>query len=98
MKRLQTIRVSGLGASRLRALILVTAFSAASCDPIVNVAGANFPAWLLCAIAGGIGLPALRALLLQLGLEPYLWWAPGVYTAAAILLACVVWIAFFNRI
>lgn len=73
-------------------------FGAASCDPIVNVAGANFPAWLLCTIAGGIGVAILRVILLQLGIEPHLWWAPGVYTAAAILIACTVWIAFFNRI
>jgi hypothetical protein len=68
-----------------------------SCDPIINIAGANFPAWLLCAIIGGVGTAILRALLLVGGLDPYLWWRPGFYTSAAALIGSAVWIVFFNR-
>jgi hypothetical protein len=77
---------------------MLPALALASCDPIINIAGANFPAWLLCAIIGAASLVILRVLFLQIGLEPFLWWAPGVYASAAILSACLAWIIFFNRI
>lgn len=73
-------------------------FALTSCDPIINVAGANFPAWLLCVIIGAASLPIIRVLFLQTGIDPSLWWAPGVYASAGILIACLVWILFFNRI
>ena len=68
-----------------------------SCDPVVNVAGANFPAWLLCMIVGAAGVAVVRASLLMTGLDPYLWWRPGFYASSAALIASAVWIAFFNR-
>ena len=68
-----------------------------ACDPVINVAGANFPAWLLCAMIGGAGVAILRAGLLLTGLDPYLWWRPGFYASSAALIASVVWIACFNR-
>jgi YtcA family len=78
--------------------LLLPLVAAAACDPIINVAGANFPAWLLCAIVGVVGLVLLRVTLLQSAVEPYLWWAPGVYASAGLLIASLVWIIFFNRV
>lgn len=83
---------------RSLACILLAALAAAGCDPIINVAGANFPAWLLCAIIGALSVALLRLILLQAGVENYLWWAFGVYTSAGVLIAAVVWIMFFNRV
>jgi hypothetical protein len=74
------------------------AASCAGCDPVINIAGANFPAWLLCAIIGALGIAAIRPLLLLSGLDPYLWWRPGFYTSVGIMIASAVWIIFFNRI
>jgi YtcA family len=68
------------------------------CDPVVDIAGADFPAWLLCAIAG-VALAALvRTLLVAIRLEPYLGPLTVVYPCLALLLSCVVWMIFFNRI
>jgi hypothetical protein len=87
-----SIRVSS------RSLIATLAVATlAGCDPVVNIAGANFPAWLLCAIIGAIGIAMLHPLFLVSGLDPYLWWRPGFYSSLAIMIACVVWITFFNR-
>jgi hypothetical protein len=68
----------------------------AGCDPIINIAGANFPAWLFCAIVGGIVAIASRPVFVTLGIEPYLWPLPAVYVALAVLAACVVYLTFFR--
>ena len=70
----------------------------AGCDPVVNIAGANFPAWLLCAIAGALLTAALRPLLVASGLERHLGPRPLIYSSLAVLLGCAVWLTFFNRI
>jgi YtcA family len=70
----------------------------AGCDPVINVAGANFPAWLLCLLVGA-GLAAVfRSLLVVARLDPYLGPASIIYTSLAVMFALIVWIIFFNRI
>ena len=78
----------------LAGLMLLCA--SAGCDPIINIAGANFPAWLFCAIVGGIVAILFRPVFVTLGIEPYLWPLPAVYVALAVLAACVVYLAFFR--
>jgi len=68
----------------------------AGCDPIVNIAGANFPAWLLCAIVGGFVAAGFRPVFVALGIEPYLWPLPLVYLALAVLTACIVYLMLFR--
>ena len=68
------------------------------CDPIVNVAGANFPAWLLCALGGALGAALLRPVLVAAGIEAHLWPVALVYLSLAVLIACVVYLVCFNRI
>ena len=70
----------------------------AGCDPVVDIAGADFPAWLICAIAGVALAAALRALFAAIRLEPHLGLLTLVYPCLALLLSCVVWMIFFNRI
>jgi hypothetical protein len=85
-------------ADRIQALILTAPFAlgCAGCDPVVNIAGADFPAWLVCLIAGAVAAALLRPLLLKL--EPYMGPPLLVYTSLAVLLACVTYLMFFNRI
>ncbi|HUY27931.1 MAG TPA: YtcA family lipoprotein [Candidatus Binataceae bacterium] len=73
-------------------------FTAAGCDPIVNIAGANFPSWLVAAIAGAVLAALLRPVFVAIGLERYLWPLPAVYASLAVLLGCVFWMIFFNRV
>lgn len=70
----------------------------AGCDPVIDIAGADFPAWLVCMIAGVALAAALRALLAAIRIEPYLGPLTIVYPCLALLLSCVVWMIFFNRI
>jgi hypothetical protein len=68
----------------------------AGCDPIINIAGANFPAWLLCAIVGAFVAAAFRPVFAAVGIESYLWPLPAVYVALAVLAACIVYLMLFR--
>jgi len=96
---LRSNRAGTIFAMRQRSIIfalMLIAFS--GCDPIVNIAGANFPAWLLCAI-GGASLAALfRPLFVAIGIETYLWPLAIVYASFAFVLGCLLYLAFFNRV
>jgi YtcA-like protein len=81
----------------LAALTLAAPFCA-GCDPVVDIAGADFPAWLICAIAGVALAAVLRTLLVAIRIEPHLGPLTVVYPCLAVLLSCVVWMIFFNRI
>jgi YtcA family len=70
----------------------------AGCDPVVNIAGANFPAWLFCATCGLIMTAVIRPLFVVTGIEAYLWPLPIVYLSLTVVLGCIVWLIFFNRI
>jgi YtcA family len=81
--------------------VATSAFAAlalAGCDPIVNIAGANFPAWMLCAIVGAIGAAALRLPLAAIRIEPYLGPRTVIYPSLAFLIGSAVYLIFFNRI
>jgi hypothetical protein len=80
------------------AIPATAAFVLAGCDPVVNIAGANFPSWLFCAICGAILTVAIRPIFVMTRLESYLWPLPIVYSSLAVLLGCIVWLIFFNRI
>lgn len=70
----------------------------AGCDPVVNIAGANFPAWLLCVIVGTVLAATFRPVFVTTGVEPHL--GPGwlIYPCLAVLLACATYLIFFSRI
>jgi hypothetical protein len=68
------------------------------CDPIVNIAGANFPAWMLCAIVGAIITAVLQPLLTAAGIEPHLGPRTVIYPSLVILIGCAVYLILFNRI
>jgi YtcA family len=69
----------------------------AGCDPVVNIAGANFPAWLLCAIAGIALSAAFRPVFLASRIEPYLGPSMLIYPCLAILLGCAAYLTSFSR-
>ncbi|HVA41824.1 MAG TPA: YtcA family lipoprotein [Candidatus Binataceae bacterium] len=80
------------------AALASAALLSAGCDPVVDIAGADFPAWLICAIAGVALAAALRTLFVATRIEPHLGPLAVVYSCLAVLLSCVVWMIFFNRI
>ena len=85
-------------ASAVRIALPVAVLTLAACDPVVNIAGANFPAWLLCAIVGTLLAATFRPVFAASGLEPYIGPRLLIYPCLAVLLACAVYLIFFNRI
>jgi hypothetical protein len=79
-------------------LTMAAALLVAGCDPVINIAGANFPSWLFCAICGAILTVVIRPVFVVTRVESYLWPLPIVYLSLAILMGCIVWLIFFNRI
>jgi YtcA family len=84
--------------TRLWPVFVAGSMVASGCDPVVNIAGANFPAWLLCAIVGSLLTAIIRPLLAASGVEDHMGPRPVIYACLALLLSCSVWMVFFNRI
>jgi hypothetical protein len=76
----------------------VTALILPGCDQVVNIAGANFPAWLLCAATGAILAAIFRPAFVVARVEPYLGPLLLIYPCLAIALGCLIYLIFFNRI
>jgi hypothetical protein len=72
-------------------LVLATA-----CDPIVNIYGSFFPAWVLCLLTGVVFTVALRFVFALTGLEEGFVPLLLVYPALVLLIACVTWLALFR--
>jgi hypothetical protein len=89
----RTIATSGW----LRFTVLAAACAlAVGCDPIVNVQGSFFPAWLVCMTAG-VALTVLgRQLLVRAGLEPHLGPLTLIYPSLWLLVTMLVWLAFYR--
>jgi YtcA family len=85
-------------ASAVRAGMTAALLAVPACDPVVNIAGANFPAWLFCAIVGAVLAAILRPLFVATGIEPYVGPLLLIYPCLAVLLGCVVYLIFFNRV
>lgn len=86
------------GVSAVRMGPPIVLLTLAACDPVVNVAGANFPGWLLCAIAGAALAAMFKPLFVATRIEPYLGPPALIYPCLAVLLGCVAYLIFFNRV
>ncbi len=76
--------------------ILAAALVVPRCDPLFDIEGAFFPAWMLCMLIGITAAIGLRLLFARVGLEPYLGPLPLVYPCLAVLLSMSVWLLFFR--
>ncbi|MFZ4775762.1 MAG: YtcA family lipoprotein [Terrimicrobiaceae bacterium] len=65
-------------------------------DPLVNVAGAYFPAWLACMLVGVIGTWILHSLAGRFGLAAALRPAPLILPCLFTALTCATWLLFFS--
>ena len=81
-----------------RAGAVISAALLSGCDPVINIAGANFPAWLFCVVAGAVVTALVRLLFIALRIDQYLWPLPLVYLSLAVLVASLVYLICFNRI
>lgn len=89
-------RLSHEASVRLAACLSIFALSA--CDPIITVAGANFPSWLFCMLIGAIIAAIVRPLLVVARLESHLGPLTIFYPSLIAMFAMIVWVIFFNRV
>jgi hypothetical protein len=89
---------SSLYTSALRGAACLSIITLTACDPVVTIAGANFPSWLLCMIVGAILAAIVRPLLVLARLEPYLGPLTIFYPSLIAMFAMIVWVIFFNRV
>jgi hypothetical protein len=68
----------------------------AGCDPILNIQGAFFPAWILCIFAGIALTAATHRLLVATGLQPHLGPVALVYPSLALAWTMALWLVFFQ--
>jgi hypothetical protein len=68
----------------------------AGCDPVLNVAGSFFPAWMVSMVVGVALTVAARYVFVVAGLEPDLGPPVLVYTSLALLLTVVAWLVLYR--
>jgi hypothetical protein len=85
-------RVRAMTAARWIASMLLLA----GCDPVLNVYGSFFPAWVVSLFAGIILTVLVRQLFTALRLEEHLGLLIVVYPSLAFLLTCSAWLLFFR--
>jgi hypothetical protein len=83
---------------RIRLALWVLALLACvACDPLVDVAGAFFPGWMLCILAGVAATVLVRYLFSRAGLEPSLGPLIVIYPSLAATIALALWLGFYRR-
>ena len=68
----------------------------AGCDPLLNVQGSFFPAWMLCIVLGIALTVAMRYLFVLLRLEPHLGPPALIYPSLALLLTVLTWLVLYR--
>ncbi|MEE3327946.1 MAG: YtcA family lipoprotein [Myxococcota bacterium] len=86
-----------LSADTFLCLILVLiGFGQLGCDPILDVDGAFFPAWMLCMILGIALTFAFYPLFVRMGIEAHIGPPVLISPTLALLLTLLIWLVFFR--
>lgn len=76
---------------RLR-LCSICALFISGCDPVISVAGANFPVWILCLIGGILASLSLKPVFVATGIDDWMAPRPLVYSCLALTIAFLCWL------
>ncbi|MAI79032.1 MAG: hypothetical protein CL917_08830 [Deltaproteobacteria bacterium] len=66
------------------------------CDPVLDVDGAFFPAWMFCLVVGTTLTFLVYPLFVRLGIEGYVGPPVLIYPCLALFLTLAVWLVFFR--
>jgi hypothetical protein len=72
------------------------ALLAVGCDPILNIQGSFFPAWMVCLVIGACLTVLLRYLFAFSRLEPHLGPLLLIYPSLGLLLTLVTWLVLYR--
>ncbi|MCK6556018.1 YtcA family lipoprotein [Candidatus Binatia bacterium] len=67
-----------------------------SCDPVINVYGSFFPAWIVCLLFGIVLTVVARLALAIVGLERHMAPLLLVYPSLTVLFTCLTWLLLFR--
>ena len=76
--------------------LIILALLARGCDPIINVYGSFFPAWVVCLVVGVLFTVLLRLVFAVTHIERYLGPLILIYPSLTLLLTLVTWLVFFQ--
>ncbi len=71
-------------------------FFISGCNPVISVAGANFPVWMLCLFAGILLSLCLRPLFVATGIDQWMTPRPLIYSCLALAIAFVCWLVIWG--
>ena len=74
------------------ALIFFLGSAASGCNPVISIAGANFPVWILCLAVGILVVLSLKPLFVAIGLDEGMVLKPLVYPSLALVVAFLIWV------
>jgi hypothetical protein len=97
--QIERVKLAGTKLTRFaNSLGALVVLSLSGCDPVVSIAGADFPDWLVCVILGSLLAAACHPLLRRSGLERHLRPLPLFYGSLIVMFSLVTWVTFFNRV
>ena len=77
-------------------VVAVTCALATGCDPILNIQGSFFPAWIVCMTVGVVLTVVGRQLFAVTGLEPHLGPLTLIYPSLWVLTTLLMWLTFYR--
>jgi YtcA family len=97
-ERTRRTRLEGRVRTSASAIALAAALApCAGCAPLVDVAGAFFPAWMLCILIGITATVLLREVLVRTRLESSLGPLLVVYPSLAAAISLFLWLVLYRR-
>lgn len=79
-----------------RTIIVAACLALGGCDPIVEIFGSFFPAWLISLFGGVILAILTREIFARLRIEPHLGPLYLVYPSLCLLFTLVIWMVFYR--
>ena len=70
----------------------ISAVFLSGCDPVISVAGADFPAWILCLVIGILGSLCLKPVFVATGTDEWMTPRPLVYASLALTIGFACWL------
>ncbi|MFZ1887942.1 MAG: YtcA family lipoprotein [Candidatus Binataceae bacterium] len=80
----------------INCVLVLAMLAVCGCDPVVTVAGADFPDWLVCALVGSVLAAACHPPLQVSGMERHLRPLPFFYGSLIVMFSALIWIVFFS--
>ena len=76
-------------------ILIMSVLLMGGCDPLVNIEGAFFPAWLVSGISGLLAMVITWNVFRRIGVDQHLLVRPLTYITLLVMYTCLVWLIFY---